>query len=210
MNVLEAINYRMNGGGCPGAGSLGECAAITESRAEGSASSYHTAHLYLHSGADDLTPAEVASWFHKIGATDVVVSAVLYDKDNNILNGSSIDDGVRPWDVSYFLPQNACAEPHLTAAERMKMNDRDSPENVGYTEGLGQEVDSGTVVPGPTLYEVTYTHGHRTLKRGDIVRVVEDPHDNNLLLRADWTLHTLADEHDQYVHLRLLPMESRA
>jgi len=106
MNVLEAINYRMNGGGCPGAGSLGECAAITESRADGSASRYHTAHLYLHSGADDLTPAEVASWFHKLGATDVVVSAVLYDKDNNILNGSSIDDGVRPWDVSYFLPQN--------------------------------------------------------------------------------------------------------
>jgi len=31
----------------------------------------------------------------------------LYDKDNNILNGSSVDDGVRPWDVSYFLPQNA-------------------------------------------------------------------------------------------------------
>ena len=111
MNVLEAINYRMNGGGCPGAGSLGECAAITESTAEGSASSYHTAHLYLHSGADDLTPAEVASWFHKLGATDVVVSAVLYDKDNNILNGSSIDDGVRPWDVSYFLPQNAEISP---------------------------------------------------------------------------------------------------
>ena len=106
MNVLEAINRRMTGGGCPTAGSLGECAAITESRAEGSASSYYTAHLYLWSGADDLTPAEVAGWFHALGATDVVVSAVLYDKDNNILNGSSIDDGVRPWDVSYFLPQN--------------------------------------------------------------------------------------------------------
>ena len=91
MNVLEAINYQMNGGGCPVAGSLGECAAITESSAVGSASSYHTAHLYLHSGADDLTSAEVASWFHKLGATDVVVSAVLYDKNNNILNGSSID-----------------------------------------------------------------------------------------------------------------------
>ena len=107
MNVLESINRRMTGGGCPTAGSLGECAAITESRAEGSASSYYTAHLYLWSGADDLTPAEVAGWFHALGATDVVVSAVLYDKDNNILNGSSIDDGVRPWDVSYFLPQNA-------------------------------------------------------------------------------------------------------
>ena len=106
MNVMAAINHRMNGGGCPTAGSLGECAAITEIRAEGSASSYYTAHLYLHSGADDLTPAEVAGWLHELGATDVVVSAVLYDKDNNILNGSSVDDGARPWDVSYFLPQN--------------------------------------------------------------------------------------------------------
>ena len=110
MNVLEAINRRMTGGGCPTAGSLGECAAITESHAKGSASSYYTAHLYLWSGADDLTPSEVAGWFHALGATDVVVSAVLYDKDNNILNGSSIDDGVRPWDVSYFLPQNAIAQ----------------------------------------------------------------------------------------------------
>ncbi len=105
MSVLEAINGRMNSGVCPSAGSLGECAAITESRAEGSASSYYTAHLYLHSGADDLAPAVVADWFHALGATDVVVSAVLYDKDNNILNGSSIDDGVRPWDVSYCLPK---------------------------------------------------------------------------------------------------------
>ncbi|MFM7010762.1 MAG: hypothetical protein ACKO0Z_15780, partial [Betaproteobacteria bacterium] len=102
----EAINNRMNGGGCPMAGSLGECAAITKSTAEGSASSYYTACLYLHSGADDLTPSEVAGWFHELGATDVVVSAVLFDKNNNILNGSSIDDGVRPWEVSYFLPQN--------------------------------------------------------------------------------------------------------
>lgn len=106
MSVLEAINLRMNGGGCPTAGSLGECAAITKSRADGSASSYYTAHLYLHSGADDLTPSDVAAWFEELGATDVVVSAVLYDKDNRILNGSSIDDGVRPWDVSYFLPQS--------------------------------------------------------------------------------------------------------
>ena len=105
MNVLTEINKRMNGGGCPAAGSIGECAAITKSQSEGSASSYYTAHLYLHSGADDLTSAEVAGWFHSLGATDVVVMAVLYDKDNNILNGSSIDDGVRPWDVSYFMPQ---------------------------------------------------------------------------------------------------------
>ena len=78
------------------------------------------------------------------------------------------------------------------------------------SEGLGPEVDAGQVPPGPTLYEVTYTHKHQTLKRGDLVRMVEDPRYNNLLLRTDWTLHLLQDEHDQYVHLRLLPMEARA
>ncbi len=97
----------MNGGQCPGASSLGECAAITKGMSEGSAGSYQTAHLYLHSGADDLTSAEVAKWFYELGATDVVVYAVLYDKDNNIMNGSSIDDGVRPWDVSFFMLHNA-------------------------------------------------------------------------------------------------------
>lgn len=106
MNVLEAINNRMNGGWCPAAGSLGECAAITKSTAEGSASGYYTACLYLHSGADDLTAAEVAGWFRELGATDVVVSAVLHDEDNNIMNGSSIDDGVRLWEVDYLLLSN--------------------------------------------------------------------------------------------------------
>lgn len=107
MSVLESINHYMNGGRCPSAGSLGECAAITERIAEGWVGGrYCTAHLYLHSGADDLTPSEVAGWFHALGATDVVVSAVLYDKDNNILNGASIDDGVRPWDVNYFMSEN--------------------------------------------------------------------------------------------------------
>lgn len=114
--ILEAIDYRMNGGGCPTAVSLGECAAITQRGAEGSAGSYYTAHLYLHSGADGLTSSEVAGWFHALGAADVIVSAVLYDKDNNILNGSSIDDGVRPWDVSYFLPHNASANAQETKA----------------------------------------------------------------------------------------------
>jgi hypothetical protein len=107
MNILAAINRRMNGGGCPTAGCLGECAAITTSRAEGSTASYETAHIYLWSKAKDLTASEVASWFHALGATDVVVSAVLYDRDNNILNGASIDDGARPWNVSYLLPAAA-------------------------------------------------------------------------------------------------------
>jgi|GEM_PF-7083369 hypothetical protein len=78
------------------------------------------------------------------------------------------------------------------------------------TEQLGPEVDAGKVACGPTLYEVTHTHGHKTLKVGDLVQMVEDPRYNNFLLRADLTLHELQGDHDQYVHLRLVPMEARA
>lgn len=108
IDVLSEINRRMNGNLCPGSTSLGECAAITECLAKGSTSSYYVASLYLHSGGDDLTPAEVASWFTSLGARSVVVSAILYDADNNINNGASLNDGVRPWEVSFFLapPKN--------------------------------------------------------------------------------------------------------
>lgn len=104
MNILKEINLRMNSGRCPGRGALGECAAITEIHAKGSEDSYFTAHLYLHCAEGALTPEEVAGWFHQAGCLDVTISAVLHDPDNNILNGASIDDGVRPWDVSFRLP----------------------------------------------------------------------------------------------------------
>lgn len=78
------------------------------------------------------------------------------------------------------------------------------------TDGLGHEVDAGRVGPGHALYQVTYTHGHPTLKAGDMVRMVEDTRYNNLLLRTDWTLHDLHGEHDQYVHLRLVPLAAGA
>ena len=74
------------------------------------------------------------------------------------------------------------------------------------SEGLGPEVDAGGVSAGQTLYEVTYAHGHKTLKVGDHVRMAEDAHYNNTLVRTDWTQHLLADENGQYVHLREVPM----
>lgn len=104
MNILKEINLRMNGDWALGHRVLGECAAITEIHAKGSEDSYFTAHLYLHCTEGALTPEEVAGWFHQAGCLDVTISAVLHDPDNNILNGASIDDGVRPWDVSYRLP----------------------------------------------------------------------------------------------------------
>jgi len=101
--IMQAINLRMNGGSCPTSGSFGECAAITQHHSVGSQAPFYTASLYLHPAAKDLTPKEVAQWFEEAGCTDATVHAVLHDPGNNIFDGASIDDGVRPWDVSFFL-----------------------------------------------------------------------------------------------------------
>ena len=64
------------------------------------------------------------------------------------------------------------------------------------------QIDAGHAVVGPTRYRVTETHGHQTLKIGDIVVMGEDPIEfNNLLIREDYTLHKLFGQDDQYVHL---------
>jgi hypothetical protein len=68
--------------------------------------------------------------------------------------------------------------------------------------GMSDEVIAGNVPCGTALYEVVFTHCHKTLRRGDLVRMLEDPQYHNVLLRTDWTLHTLQGEDDQYVHLR--------
>lgn len=54
--------------------------------------------------------------------------AVLHDPDNNILNGASIDDGVRPWDVSYRLP------PRYIDPEKAKAADADAVFNAFEAE----------------------------------------------------------------------------
>lgn len=65
-------------------------------------------------------------------------------------------------------------------------------------------LDAGDVGPSSTKYVVTWPHGHRQLKMGDVVTVVETPGGKmNLLLRwSDGTLHETSDHHGQYVHLR--------
>jgi hypothetical protein len=66
-------------------------------------------------------------------------------------------------------------------------------------------MDAGDVRPGPAMYKVVYLHAHQTLKIDDLVRLVETPDHDNLLVRHDWTLHRLADKDGQYVHLQLVP-----
>jgi hypothetical protein len=71
----------------------------------------------------------------------------------------------------------------------------------------GIELDAGHVGPSQTFYEVTCPHRHRTLKVGDCVRMAENVDFSNVLIRTDFTLHSLMDEFHQYVHLRALPKE---
>jgi hypothetical protein len=67
---------------------------------------------------------------------------------------------------------------------------------------MDTELSAARVPCGTALYEVVFTHGHRTLRRGDLVRMLEDTEYKNVLLRTDWTLHTLQGEDGDYVHLR--------
>lgn len=65
-----------------------------------------------------------------------------------------------------------------------------------------KSIDAGHVAPSSKRYRITFPHDHKKLKAGDIVIMTETPDFANLLLREqDMTLHRLADDSDQYVHL---------
>lgn len=109
--VLTSVNARMHDGPCPGTGSLGECAAITD--IEGSSGHvFYVASLYLWKAALDLQAATVAAWFTEAGCANVIVSAVLHDPDNGTIDGVT-SDGVWPWEVSFSLegPHKSMAAP---------------------------------------------------------------------------------------------------
>jgi hypothetical protein len=126
--LLHAINQRMHKGStCPGAGSLGECAAISDLIGE-SGHKFHVASLYLWPAAVDLNPATVAAWFIEAGCTEVVVSAILHDPDNDTINGLS--GGARPWEVSFLLK-----EPRTVPPIRMPLTLVDNEDNAGRIPG---------------------------------------------------------------------------
>ncbi len=105
MGLIETINARMNGGRCPVAGSLGECAAIGP-RSDTDPNSAYVAHLYLWPAADNLKPAEVAQWFLDAGCINIAVIAVLHDEMYGITDGHDGIDGVRPWRVIFDIPDD--------------------------------------------------------------------------------------------------------
>lgn len=66
-----------------------------------------------------------------------------------------------------------------------------------------KHLSAGKVAPGKFWYEVYIADGHPTLKVGEMVKMVETPAHENLLLRNDCTLHALQDKSGQYVVLTL-------
>lgn len=100
--LLYTINAHMNGGRCPDGKSLGECAAIGQLCDEGRA---YEAYLYLWPAANDLKPAEVAQWFLDAGCVNPLVTAVLHDPENDVADAIT-PDGVRPWVVSFEIPDD--------------------------------------------------------------------------------------------------------
>jgi hypothetical protein len=103
-DLLRLINSKMHEGTCPTAGSLGECAIISQDDV-----GLWQAVLYIWDASfHDST--HVAQWFHDAGATEVFVTHVLYDSVNDDRNGQCIDGG-RAWWVHFRMIDTQAQEP---------------------------------------------------------------------------------------------------
>lgn len=103
-SLLDKINEHMHEGRCPTSGCIGECAAIYEL-----CDDLFCAALYIHDNKFN-NSSRVARWFYSVGATDVVIKHVLYDKANQFFDGRS-DDGVRAWHVEFSMQNLQCPPP---------------------------------------------------------------------------------------------------
>lgn len=93
-NLIDTINANMSPGPCPIAGSIGECAIISEFMP-----SLYQAILYIWD-AEFNDSTTVAGWFKSAGAGSVTVTHTLYSDDNYDRDGKTTD-GIREWTV-YF------------------------------------------------------------------------------------------------------------
>lgn len=62
---------------------------------------------------------------------------------------------------------------------------------------------AGDVRPDDPRWWIVESDDHATLKRGDLVRAVEDPEYNNWLVDKEYRLHKLHDSFGTYVPLML-------
>lgn len=92
------IKGRLHHGACPGHGALGELSYIED---EGIIGNTQRWQAWMYAWKDSLTSTEVAQWFSEFGCSHVSVFHQLHDSDNDIYEGKSEDDGVRPLMV-YF------------------------------------------------------------------------------------------------------------
>lgn len=84
----------------------------------------------------------------------------------------------------------------------MKNPDVTEQEKAPTPVACSDWLDAGSVAPSCKRYVVTWPHGHKHLKGGDVVVMVETPRLDNCLLReSDMTLHHLQGQSDQYIHL---------
>lgn len=99
VDVLSKINGHMHEGRCPSAGCIGECAAIDETFP-----GVWWAALYIWD-AEFNDSTLVAKWFNECGATDVLISHVLYDSANGDRDGLTFD-GIRAWHIQFSMPSS--------------------------------------------------------------------------------------------------------
>ncbi len=102
--LLETINEKLTGGGCPVAGkALGECAALDFIKTVPGGPEVWEAYIYLWD--DSFTDwALLAKWFLDAGAIDVVISWVMHDHSNGDRAGRTDPDKARAIIVTYVMP----------------------------------------------------------------------------------------------------------
>jgi hypothetical protein len=102
--ILETINEKLTGGGCPVEGkALGECAALDFIKTVPGGPEVWEAYVYLWD--DSFTDWELlAKWFLDAGAIDAVISWVMHDHSNGDRKGRTDPDKARAIIVTYVMP----------------------------------------------------------------------------------------------------------
>ena len=105
--VSLRVNRGLNGGDCPGAGALGECAAVYEMRVdENGAGASFSAEVYLAPRAARFTATTLAEWIEACGGIEPCISHVLHDPYNGTADGFCSGDGARHWRAEFRVERD--------------------------------------------------------------------------------------------------------
>lgn len=107
INVLALhIRMQLHSGICPGQGAKGELAYIMP------AANTSGWDAWIYAWSDDLKASEIAAWFTDFGCTGVLVFHQMHDEDNEIVEGRSTLDNVRPFLVTFHAKTDETPAPH--------------------------------------------------------------------------------------------------